>query len=179
MDDHETKQLIQKAREGDTRAFEALVNESYGIMFKMALKWCGNKSDAEDITQDACIKLARGIGSFKGDSAFTSWLYRLVINCGKDWYKKQNRHPDGAGDDIIYASKNDQKEDRHYANQVIKAVYNLPEGEKDALLLVMHEGYTHKEAADILGCKEGTISSRIHEARKKLEAQFEKDEKYG
>jgi RNA polymerase sigma factor (sigma-70 family) len=62
-------------------------------MFKMAYKFCGNRQDAEDITQESCIRLARGLHSFKGDSAFTSWLYRLVINTAKDWYKSNNRHP--------------------------------------------------------------------------------------
>ena len=92
MPDAEDKELIKRAQAGDTAAFEALVNNYYGIMFKMAFKWCGDRTAAEDITQEACMKLARGIDSFRHDSAFTSWLYRLVINTAKDWFKSQNRH---------------------------------------------------------------------------------------
>lgn len=178
MDEPDDLELIEKARAGNARAFEALVNKHYRTMFKMAYKYCGNQSDAEDITQDACMKLARGIDSFKGDSAFTSWLYRLVINCAKDYFKKHNRHV-SASTDIELVRRPDKKEDRMYAKEVLAAVYELPEGEKDALLLVMSEGLSHAEAAKALGCKESTISWRIHEARKKLAAQFEKDEKYG
>ncbi len=178
MDDQEDKQLVAKARKGDVKAFEALVSRHYGTMFKMAFKWCGSKSDAEDITQDACIKLARGLGSFKGNSAFTSWLYRLVINAGKDWYRSQNRHPSNPGE-LEMVPDRSSSEEQLYAKQVLAAVHKLPEGEKNALLLVMSEGLSHKEAAEVLGCKESTISWRIHEARKKLGAQFEKEQHYG
>lgn len=179
MDDNE---LIRLAQKGDADAFEQLVNRHYVTMFKMAFKWCGNQNDAEDITQDACIKLARGLDSFKGDCAFTSWLYRLTINAGKDWYKKQNRHTQKADPDpeaLDNVSTNAKSDSKLYAKQVLAAVQELPEGEKEALLLVMSEGLSHKEAAKALGVKESTISWRIHEARKKLNAQFEKEQKYG
>ena len=178
MDDQTDEQLVAKARKGDAKAFEDLVNRHYGTMFKMAFKWCGNKNDAEDITQDACIKLARGLDSFKSNAAFTSWLYRLVINAGKDWYKKQNRHPSNP-DEMETVSTQSKSEEQVYANQVLAAVHELPDGEKEALLLVMSEGLSHKEAGKVLGCKESTISWRIHEARKKLGAQFERSENYG
>ncbi len=178
MDDLDDDELIAKARSGDACAFESLVNRHYMTMFKMAFKWCGNRNDAEDITQDACIKLARGLDSFKGGSAFTSWLYRLVINAGKDWYKKHNRHPSNP-DALETASTKSKSEEKLYTKQVLEAVYKLPEGEKDALILVMSEGLSHKEAAQILKVKESTVSWRIHEARKKLSAQFDKEKSYG
>lgn len=178
MDESETAVLIDKARKGDAHAFEALVNAHYEAMYKMAFKWCRNQQDAEDITQEACIKLARGLDSFNGNSAFTSWLYRLVINTGKDWLRKQSRHP--SSDAGLESAGSDSKaEDQLYARQVLAAVYDLPEGERDSLLLVMSEGLTHKEAADVLGCKESTISWRIHEARKKLNGLFEKEQAHG
>ena len=77
--------LITKAQGGDKSAFEALVRENYDVMFRIAFKWCGNQEDAEDITQNACIKLARNIDGFQFKSAFTSWLYRLVINTAIDY----------------------------------------------------------------------------------------------
>lgn len=178
MDDHSDKELIGLARKGNAKAFEALVNRHYETMFKFACKWSGSRRDAEDITQDACIKLARGLNSFKGDCAFTSWLYRVVINTGKDWYKKNNRHvPQEV--DVEAVAPSSSGDDQLYAKQVLDAVHNLPEKEKDAMLLVYSEGLNHKEAARALGCKESTISWRIHEARKKLAAQFERNAHYG
>ena len=172
-------ELIKAAQGGDARAFEELVNSHYNVMFKMASKWCGCPSDAQDITQDACIKLARGLGGFKGECAFTSWLYRLVINAGKDWYRAQNRHPFGDEGALEAVSTNSKGDEAVYAQQVLVAVRALPDGERAALLLVMSEGLSHKEAAVVLGVAESTVSWRIHEARKKLNAQFEKEESYG
>lgn len=174
----EDNELVKRAQKGDAHAFEALLTRHYETIFKIAFKWCRNQTDAQDITQDACVKLAKGLDGFKGNSAFTSWLYRLVINAGKDWYKKQNRHPSNpeAMETVSVKNKSDEQ---LYVVQVLEAVNDLPEGEKDALLLVMSEGLSHKEAADVLGCKESTISWRIHEARKKLSAQFYKEQNNG
>lgn len=172
-------ELLNRASRGDADAFEALVNTYYEVMFKMAYKWCGNNRDAEDITQESCIKLARGISSFKGGSKFTSWLYVMVINTAKDWYKSQNRHPEGTEllESIVADSEN--TEQKLYTRQVLDEVNKLPDAEKESLLLVMGQGLSHKEAADLSGVKESTISWRIHEARKKLESIFGKEERYG
>lgn len=172
-------ELIRTAQRGDARAFEQLVNESYDIMFKMAFKWCGNRGDAEDITQEACIKLARGINSFRYDCKFSSWLYRLVINAAKDWYKSQNRHPQGDEDVLNTIPVEGDAESVQNVRQIWEQVYKLPDGEKEALLLVMGDGLSHGEAAKLLDVKESTISWRIHEARKKLEKIFRKEERYG
>jgi len=178
MDKQNAANMIKAAQAGDAHAFERLINTYYDVIFKFACKWCGNASDAEDITQDACIKLARFICKYDGKAAFTSWLYRLVINCGKDWYRSQNRHPSNP-DALEYVQADSTSEQQIYAKQVINALYQLPEGEKDAVLLVLCQGLSHKEAAYALGCKENTISWRVHEARKKLSAQFKKEQDYG
>ncbi len=177
MNKDEEHRLIRAAQGGDAQAFEALVNMHYETIYRMAFKWCGNKTEAEDIAQEACIKLARGIKAFRFESAFTSWLYRLVINTAKDWYKKVNRQPSSDGLEAVQT--NDTTEEQVYAREVLSEVYKLPESEKEALILVMGEGLSHKEAAKILGCKESTVSWRIHEARKKLGAALGKEQKYG
>ena len=163
MNDHE---LIEQAVKGDKRAFEKLLGESYDSMFRMAFKYCGNRQDAEDITQDACIKLARNIGAFKFKAAFSSWLYRLVINTAKDFYR--SRRETALLDENSGAAVNSDAETITYANEILTKVYELPDNEKTALLLVMSEGLTHREAAQVMECKESTISWYIHEARKKL-----------
>ncbi len=179
MPEADEKNLIKRAASGDANAFEALVNDYYEVMYKMAYKWCGNQRDAEDITQEACIKLARGISSYKGTSKFTSWLYRLVINAAKDWYKSQNRHPDGSELIESLAVEDSKADEKIYAGQVWQEVYRLPEAEKESLLLVIGQGLSHKDAAKISGVKESTVSWRIHEARKKLQAIFGKEQTYG
>ncbi|MGV7220731.1 MAG: RNA polymerase sigma factor [Nitrospinales bacterium] len=162
-------ELIIKAQGGDKSAFEALVCENYDLMFRIAFKWCGDQEDAEDITQNACIKLARNIDGFQFKSAFTSWLYRLVINTAIDWKRQNTRHlTQELMDDNVPDPINSEAENTFYTKQVLEKVHSLPKREKSALLLVMSEGLSHKEAASIMQCKESTISWYIHEARKKL-----------
>jgi RNA polymerase sigma-70 factor (ECF subfamily) len=163
--------LIRRAQKGDRAAFEALLRGYYDVMYRIAYRWSGNKSDAEDITQNACIKLARTIASFRFKSAFLSWLYPLVINTAKDWAKQQKSHavasngewdPDRAVAPVA--------EDKVYARQVLDYVGRLPEKEREALCLVFGEGMSHQEVAVVMACKESTVSWYIHEARKKLQA---------
>jgi RNA polymerase sigma-70 factor (ECF subfamily) len=84
--------LIRRAQAGDRTAFEALLNQYYDVIYRIAYKWSGVRADAEDITQNVCIKLARSIGLFGFRSAFLSWLYPLVINTAKDWARQQKAH---------------------------------------------------------------------------------------
>lgn len=167
--------LAKAAASGDRQAFELLVSGHYEMIYRIAYQWCGKQADAEDITQNACIKLARAISSFRGESAFTSWLYRLVINVAKDWQRQQisTNKQDPMPDNMIDTVSLSQVDETVYAEQVIASIHQLPDGEKEALLLVVSEGLSHREAADIIGCKESTVSWRIHEARKKLTKLFE------
>lgn len=161
--------LIRLAQAGDAAAFETLLNDYYDTMFRFAYKWCGSRVDAEDIAQQACIKLARRLGQFRFESAFSSWLYRLVINCAKDWFKSQQRHE---GDDfslaIEAATGEHDAETTIYLHQILNLLGQMAEGFKETALLVYAEGMTHAEAATILAVKESTVSWRLHEIRKQL-----------
>lgn len=137
-------------------------------MYKMAYKYIQNKEAAEDITQNACIKLVRALDTFKFQSAFTSWLYTLVINTAKDWIKSQSRHNSDSDNIESHKDRASSNEDVHYAQQVMEQIEKLPKTEREALILVTIEGMPHARAAESLKCSEGTISWRVHEARKKL-----------
>ena len=170
--------LIRQAQNGDRRAFESLVRGNYDMMYRMAFKWCGNKADAEDITQNACIKLARSIDTFQFQSEFPTWLYRLTINTAKDWAKARPQQPA----DLVFEVDRSEApvgEDRVYARQVIAFVRTMPEREKVALFLVFGEELTHREAAIVMDCNEGTVSWYIHEARKKLNSFRNQERRYG
>jgi RNA polymerase sigma-70 factor (ECF subfamily) len=182
MDITVNKDLIVKAQSGDAYAFEALVNHYYETMFKIAFKFCGNRQNAEDITQESCIRLARGLHTYRHDATFTTWLYRLVLNTGKDYFRKNRRYKSADDEELIMEitkSEEPAADEQLFAKQVIAAVEKLPETEREAVFLVMVEGMTHKQAAEVLDCQEGTVSWRIHEARKKLNALFDKEQKYG
>lgn len=162
--------LIRQAQLGDRAAFEALLNLYYDTLFRFAYKWCGSRADAEDITQQACIKLARTLSQFRFESAFTTWLYRLVINCSKDWQRSQSRHwsEESLPDDEAGTHSNPAETDI-YLSQVLGILDDMADGFKETALLVHGAGMTHAEAAGVLSIKESTVSWRLHEIRKQLQ----------
>ncbi len=168
--------LIKSTIDGDAQAFSQLVTRHYDMMFRVAFKWCRNRADAEDITQESCMRLARGIRSYKGEAAFTSWLYRLVVNAAIDW---QRRQPKTVSEDGMERPEGVSAETKLYAREVLARIDRLPEKEKTALVLVMAEGLTHAEAAVIMDVKESTVSWYIHEARKTLGAWEGKEHAHG
>ncbi|HEY0893537.1 MAG TPA: RNA polymerase sigma factor [Cellvibrio sp.] len=163
--------LIRAAQGGDGSAFAQLLADSYDSIYRFAYRWCGNRTDAEDITQQACIKLAQSIGQFRFEAAFSSWLYRLVINCAKDWYKSQNRHQHDNIEDWIEPERTPDQtaENRIYLQQLLRLLDQMAEGFKETALLVHGEGLSHAEAATVLQLKESTVSWRLHEIRKQLQ----------
>ena len=162
--------ILQKACDGDRDAFSALVGAHYDFIHAVAWRWSGDAGDAEDIVQDVCIRLARAIRSFKGNSSFRTWLYTLTLNAVRDHQRQAARRRRGenrlANDPVFaggLASEGDERGEWLWA-----AVRTLPEKQRDAVLLVHAEGLSHAAAADVLACSEKTISWHLHEARKRL-----------
>lgn len=140
------------------------------MMFGMACKWSGNRDHAADITHNAFLKMAAHLHQFRGKSSFRTWLCRIVINTAKDWARNQSRRE--VFDPVMVEgqpSTSSSAEDHVYAQEIMRGIAALPEGERMAILLVCGEGFSHREAAQILGCMEATVSWRIHSARKKLD----------
>jgi len=162
--------LIARAVGGDRYAFGQLVERHYDFIFRTACKWCGKVSDAEDVAQEVCIKLASVLKSFDGRSAFTSWLYRVTLNAVRDMQRarsRRSRHVDRYAEVAPDEYLPDQ-EDSAAARQMWDAVRKLPDQQRDAVLLIYAEGLSHAEAGVIMGCKEATVSWHVHEAKKTL-----------
>ena len=170
MLDERKNELVAQAVNGNRYAFSQIVEQEYMLVYRLCYKYCGVREDAEDITQEVFAKLGRSIHSFKGDSSFNTWLYRLTVNCAKDYFRKSSRRKnETAFDDSFDAPSNEEPQDEVlYKKQILRAVTKLPVKLKDAVTLVYSEGLSHAEAAKILGCSENTVSWRVHEARKKL-----------
>lgn len=173
-------ELIKAAQGGDRSAFEQLLETEYDSIYRFARGWAGNREDAEDIAQQACIKLARVLDQFRFESAFSTWLYRLVINCAKDWQQSQQRHQrhrvqseDSHRDLDLLPAHHASPETAVFLATVLVMVASMGEGFKEALLLVFGEGMNHREAAAVLQVKESTVSWRIHEIRKRLKQWHE------
>ncbi|MFB8831951.1 RNA polymerase sigma factor [Azotobacter sp. CWF10] len=163
------RQTLEKARAGDAAAFAEVVDSCYASIFRFAMKYTGQRQDAEDVAQQACIKLAHSIASYRFESAFSSWLYVLVLNCARDWHRQQSRHrADTLDEDCGEAVADSADESRVYLRQVLDEVDAMGSGYRDTLVLVASEGLSHREAAELLGVKESTVSWRLHEIRKRL-----------
>lgn len=163
--------LLKAAWQGDEQAFAQLLDRHYHQIYRFAYRWSGNKADAEDITQLACMKLARSLRQFRFEARFSTWLYRLVINCAKDWHKIEGRHgaqPGEVPSDIPDAATDDA-EHFTYLQQILRLMDGMADGFKETALLVLAEGFSHAEAAVVLGIKENTVSWRIHEIRQVLQ----------
>ncbi len=162
--------LVARARAGDRAAFGALCERNYDFIFRTACKWSGTRSDAEDIAQDVCVKLATAIMSFDGRSAFTSWLYRVTLNAVRDMQRargRRGRNHDRFAEVHPQAALPEQ-EAAATAGELWVAVRRLPDQQRDAVLLVYAEEMSHAQAGEIMGCKEATVSWHIHEAKKTL-----------
>lgn len=168
--DIENDELIRRAVDGDRGAFAVLIEQHYDKIYGIAWKFSGNKEDAEDITQDVVIKLARVLKGYRFDAAFTTWLYRVAVNASKDFLRSRNRKTDREmpiKEEILPVNE-ERQDTKLEVKEILGAVDKLPEGQKEVIMLVCWEGLSHKEAADILGCAETTVSWRLYEARKRL-----------
>lgn len=170
--------LIKKCQSGDTKAFEMLINRHYDTIYRFSYRWCGDQVNAQDITQNACLKLARSIQQFRFESSFTSWLYTLVINCAKDFYKSPSQHNtrEEQHEHLDIKSNTDANAKRIYAQQILEHIGELQDDLKDTLILIYGNGLSHSQAAKQLNIKESTVSWRVHEARKLLKQTFSSTE---
>ena len=171
MTDHTDMELIDMSLNGNEHAFENLVERHYLAVYGLSYKWCRIREDAEEITQEVFVKLTRKLSTYNSKSSFKTWLYRITINTAKDYYRKnatRRTYESAFADDQRHNNPGSPPVESITAQQVYAAMDKLPDKQKAALMLVAAEGMSHREAAEVLGCSETTISWRIHQARKKL-----------
>ena len=161
-------ELAERAQAGDAQAFEQLLARHYGMMFKVAYKWCGHRADAQDIAQETCVKLASALSQYRFDAAFSTWLYRVILNTAKDFMRaRQTQHKYES--DFVHEQQFDEtpknQEEAMRARDAMRAINSLPDKIRETVVLVACEGLSHAEAGKALECSEGTVSWRIHEAK--------------
>ena len=167
--------LIERAVRGDEQALERLFRRYYATINKFAQKICRDPTDAEDITQEAFVNLMGSIDSFDRRSAFSTWLYRVVLNKAIDLRRKDARRGRLAERlrQLTPSSYEAPQDATVAARQVVEFLLDFPERERDAALLVHGEGLTHRQAAEIIGCPVGTIGWLLSRAGKRLEEILE------
>ncbi|MFO0683310.1 MAG: sigma-70 family RNA polymerase sigma factor [Sandaracinus sp.] len=173
----EAEQLVEAARNGDPRAFEALVKRYRHRIFALALHMTGSPSDADDITQDAFVRAFKNIHRFEGRSEFFTWLYRIALNRALNVRRDNKRRRTTDLDDprvtvaiAVDSGGNPQRalELRETYTHLVRAFDRLSPLLKTTIALTMMQGLSYPEAAVVLDTTEGTIAWRIHEARKQM-----------
>ena len=172
----EVQLLIERARSGDTRAFEDLARREERALYRHALRIVGTTSDAEDIVQDALFSAWRSIASFQGTS-FRAWLFRIATNRALDQLRSRKRRPElpldpPDDDEVTWAEPvapgpdlTQLAGDREALAAVEAALEALPAEQRTALLLRDVEGFAYEEIAVITTVEIGTVKSRIHRGR--------------
>ena len=166
--------LVLASRTGDVAAFTRLIETQYPLIFRTAFRWLGNRSDAEDVAQVVCMKLAHALKGFDGRSAFASWLYRITLNAVRDLQRTQQRRNRQTDALTLVCSEEvePRQEDRLRVADIWRMVRELPEKQRDAVLLIYAQELSQAEAAAIMNCKEATVSWHIHMARKSLRGRL-------
>ena len=179
---HLDRDLVQKVQKGDKNAFDLLVRKYQHKIIKLISRYVHDPSEALDVSQEAFVKAYRALGSFRGDSAFYTWLYRIAVNTARNSIASRQRRPLDYEADL---SENEQSAvesrmrhtDTPEANvlseeirrTVNEAVEELPEDLRTAIILREVEGLSYEEIAAAMDCPVGTVRSRIFRAREAID----------
>jgi RNA polymerase sigma-70 factor (ECF subfamily) len=168
-------ETIRRAQRGDRAAFELLYREYVGRVYALCLRTCGSASRAEELAQDAFVWTWEMIGSFRGESAFSSWLHRLTVNVILSDFRTEKRRTAKVmgAEDLEPFDRAEDVLELGGAIDLEDAISKLPPNAR--LVLVLHdiEGYRHEEIAEQLGIAVGTSKAQLHRARKLLREVLE------
>lgn len=179
------QQLVARVQQGDKAAFDLLVLRYQSRIINLVSRFVRNPSDALDVTQEAFLKAYRAMPSFRGDSAFYTWLYRIAVNTAKNWLAIQSRRSADSEMDYEEIERIEGNSAlREYATPerlllkdeiqatVIAAIEELPEDLRLAIMLREVEGLSYEEIASVMECPIGTVRSRIFRAREAIDKQL-------
>jgi RNA polymerase sigma-70 factor (ECF subfamily) len=187
MGDREVdQQLVLRAQRGDKRAYELLVMKYQRKLGRLLSRWVRDPAEVEDVTQEAFIKAYRALPSFRGESAFYTWLYRIAINTAKNYLVALGRraptstsfdHEEAEGFEDAdqlrdVATPESELEGKEIAAVVNRAMDALPEDLRTAITLREIEGLSYDEIADVMNCPIGTVRSRIFRAREAIATEL-------
>lgn len=172
------RELVARARADDPAAFEELVRRHRDRIYRVALRVCRHPADAEDVTQEAIVRAWRGLGTFRGDAAFTTWLYRIVTNLALNRVTRRREHatervpePAGPGEALDPARR---AEDRERLDAALAALDTLTAEQRACYVLRELEGLSYDELAEVLDISVASVKGRLYRARQDLVAALER-----
>lgn len=175
--------LLQQAQSGDDGAFETLYRENVGRVYALSLRLAGDTQGAEELTQDVFVKAWEKLRSFRGDSAFSSWLYRLAVNIALNTRRSERRRLNRTGELVLELSDGTvacgerfgaHTKERSVDIDLERAIASLPSGARAVFVLYDIEGFKHEEIANMTGMAIGTSKSHLFRARRLLREALER-----
>ena len=169
--------LIRLAANGSSRAFEELITPYERKMYALALRMCSNTEDAKDCLQEAMLRIFKGLSGFRGDSSFSTWVYRIVSNSCLDSHRHKKGRQSDSLDELSEvgvepvdrsAGPEEAAEKSELKRELSKAINKLPPDLKNPLVLRDIHGLSYEEIAETLDINVGTVRSRLFRARAKL-----------
>jgi RNA polymerase sigma-70 factor (ECF subfamily) len=170
--------VIRRAQEGDPDAFATLFHAHKTRIYALCLRMTNNAAEAEDLAQDAFLHVFRKLSTFRGDSALSTWLYRIAVNTVLMHFRKKSlvqvsldeplNHDDSAPIRREYGTRDGRLETSVNRLALTRAISELPEGSREIFLLHEVEGYEHREIAEFLGCSIGNSKSQLHKAKLRI-----------
>jgi RNA polymerase sigma-70 factor (ECF subfamily) len=183
--EHSDLALVERVQRGERSAFDVLVLRYQHKVLKLVQRYIRDPMEAEDVVQEAFIKAFRAIGSFRGDSAFYTWIYRIAINTAKNAIVSSKRRPVNVDIDVqdpeqgdLEARLTDGETPEQLAlsdeirETVNRAMAGLPEELRTAIVLREIDGLSYEEIAESMDCPVGTVRSRIFRAREAIDRQL-------
>lgn len=165
------RDLIERAQKGDADAFELLLTQYQGMIYRTAARLARNSAEAQDITQEALLKIARSIKGFAFRSQFSTWLYRVTVNVAYDYARSMRRNQVTKREVSEHIQLlESESESQARSTSIRAALQRLSEKERTAVVLCYFEGLSHAEIAQVLQCAETTVSWHIFMAKRKLKS---------
>ena len=167
-------ELLQAHVQGDPEAFGELFTRHRDRLWAVALRTAGGPDDAADALQEAMISAFRRAGSFRGEAAVTTWLHRIVVNACLDQHRRRRSRPTTTWIETLHETPHnaDDVSNRELQIELERALAELPDDQRTAIVLVDVQGYSVEDAAAIMQCPPGTIKSRCARGRAKLAARL-------
>jgi len=169
--------LVKQAVKGDTRAFETLYRRHEGRIYALCLRMTSDRQRAEDCVQEAFVQAWRRLDTFRGRSAFGTWLHRIAVNQVLSLQRKEARRPGLV--EIVEERTEDPVAERRVKDSGLRmdleaAIRTLPDGARNVFVLHAVHGYSHEETADMLGVAVGTCKAQLHRARRLLAERLDR-----
>jgi RNA polymerase sigma-70 factor (ECF subfamily) len=171
--------LVAAHQAGNSQALGWLLDRHLKAAWNLAYQLALNPHAADDLTQEACLRAIRGLPNFRGNSAFRTWLFRIVINASRDSFAaSSSKRTESGGEDFDPPARRHERPEQvamqvELEEEMTRALQALPDHLRAAVVLTTLQGLTPDEAADVEGCTTSTIYWRIHEARKALRKHLE------